>query len=74
MLFIKTKLNFHEYSRFIVLNLVMHLPPGIHFSVNNGKFRLSYFCEFAMDFPETSQVKFGLIWYDKSIHGDEFLF
>ena len=32
-------------------------PPGIHFSVNIGKFWLSYFRELATDFPESSQVK-----------------
>ena len=49
------------------------LPPSIQFFVINiGKFRLPYFREFATDFPETSQI--NSTRYDKSIHGDDFLF
>ena len=32
------------------------LAPGIHFFANIGKYALSYFREFATDFPETLQV------------------
>ena len=35
---------------------IERLPPGTHFFANFGLFRLSYFREFATDFPETSQV------------------
>ena len=59
-------------NRFIIPNLV-DLPPSIHFFVNIGKFGLSYFREFATDFPETSQVDTSY-QYDKSIHGDGCLF
>ena len=48
------KQKFISMNRFIVPS--KHLPPGIHFFVNIGKFGLSYFQEFATDFPETSQV------------------
>ena len=49
-----------------------NLPNIYKADVNIGKFGLSYFREFATDFPETSQLK--EIRYDKSIHGDEFVF
>ena len=57
---------------FLGIERMMMMMMMIHFFVNIGKFRLSYLREFATDFPEASQV--NEIRYEKSIHGDEFLF
>ena len=48
----------HARRRLIIWTIAGCPPPspGIHFFVNISKFGLSYFREFATDFPETSQV------------------
>ena len=39
------------------------LDPGIHFFLNIGKFRLTYFHVFATDVCETSLIY--LLWHDQ---------